>query len=657
MINDGVTLGSSNTNSIHAHLTVKLIEGGWLFNSTLKTIEYEVRRMGLLPSERSIRIRQLNPDAKLIYQSAPVNAEIREAFFSGKSLVFDFGIKPVSGKSYYLELSWRLANDASLYELNMTTEYTVNSYDYLSPWTTNSMPTTDPDKNKNLIADSYENNSPNKPSIISPADGATAQSSSPTLSWNCSDPNGDALTYDVYFGTSNNPTTTIATDLTATSISRSGLANNTTYYWKIVAKDSKSAIATGIIWSFTTAANRPPEVPYWPDPPYGATGISISPTLSWTCSDPDGDVLTYDVYFGTSFVPPLVSSGQKGTTLQRSGLSNNTTYYWKVVAKDGKGGSTSGADLSFTTVEATNNPPNEPSNPFPATGATDQSTSPTLSWSCSDPNGDALTYSVYFGTSSNPTTAIATNQSATSISRSDLVARTTYYWKIVAKDSKNTTTEGPVWSFTTLNSQAGLPDLIILSYTYSPLNPTTSDEITFTAVVKNTGNAPAATSQLQFTIGGESNPPIYNIPSLAANETYTATRKETLSAQAYGSLITIDPNNQIAESFETNNSFEISFEVIVNPILSMPSVSTTAVTSKSTISAIVEGNVTYDGGSPVTDRGVYWGTAENPESTGSLLQIGSGSGAFSQTLSGLTPGTTYFVKAYATNDLGTAYGA
>jgi hypothetical protein len=102
--------------------------------------------------------------------------------------------------------------------------------------------------------------------------------------------------------------------------------------------------------------------------------------------------------------------------------------------------------ITFTTA---NNPPTAPSTPSPTTGATGQSTSLTLSWSCSDPDGDALTYDVYFGTNSNPTTAISTNQSSNNISRSGLAANTVYYWKIIAKDNKGASTTGSVWDFST----------------------------------------------------------------------------------------------------------------------------------------------------------------------------------------------------------------
>ena len=95
-----------------------------------------------------------------------------------------------------------------------------------------------------------------------------------------------------------------------------------------------------------------------------------------------------------------------------------------------------------------NNPPNQPSNPNPANGAINQPTTLTLTWNCSDPNGDPLTYDVYFGTSSNPP-LVSGNQTGTSYNPGQLNNSTTYYWKIVAKDNQGGTTTGPVWSFTT----------------------------------------------------------------------------------------------------------------------------------------------------------------------------------------------------------------
>jgi uncharacterized protein (TIGR02145 family) len=87
-----------------------------------------------------------------------------------------------------------------------------------------------------------------------------------------------------------------------------------------------------------------------------------------------------------------------------------------------------------------------------------------------------------------------------------------------------------------------------------------------------------------------------------------------------------------------------------------PSVSTSNVTTIATTSATVGGNVSSEGSFPVTERGVYWGTSQNPETTGTKLQIGSGTGTFSTSLSGLNVGTTYYIRAYAKNSIGTSYG-
>jgi len=85
-------------------------------------------------------------------------------------------------------------------------------------------------------------------------------------------------------------------------------------------------------------------------------------------------------------------------------------------------------------------------------------------------------------------------------------------------------------------------------------------------------------------------------------------------------------------------------------------VSTTPVTDITCSTASFGGYVRSDGAQPITDRGVYWGTSQNPELTGSKLQIGSGTGPFSSKLSGLNPNITYYVKAYASNNSGSVYG-
>ncbi|MCD4729535.1 MAG: hypothetical protein K8R74_02965 [Bacteroidales bacterium] len=95
-------------------------------------------------------------------------------------------------------------------------------------------------------------------------------------------------------------------------------------------------------------SNDPPEQPSNPSPPDGSTIQSLNTTLSWTCTDPDNDPITYDVYFGTEINPTLISTGQSENFYEPDTLIPETTYYWKIVAHDFIA-DTEGAIWSFTT--------------------------------------------------------------------------------------------------------------------------------------------------------------------------------------------------------------------------------------------------------------------------------------------------------------------
>ncbi|MCF8450687.1 MAG: DUF1566 domain-containing protein [Taibaiella sp.] len=90
--------------------------------------------------------------------------------------------------------------------------------------------------------------------------------------------------------------------------------------------------------------------------------------------------------------------------------------------------------------------------------------------------------------------------------------------------------------------------------------------------------------------------------------------------------------------------------------LTIPTVTGDTISSVGNTSAASGGNVTGDGGSPVTTRGICYSTAASPTIASSISASGSGLGVFATTLSGLTPATTYYARAYATNAIGTAYG-
>ncbi|MEI6753331.1 MAG: fibrobacter succinogenes major paralogous domain-containing protein [Paludibacter sp.] len=90
--------------------------------------------------------------------------------------------------------------------------------------------------------------------------------------------------------------------------------------------------------------------------------------------------------------------------------------------------------------------------------------------------------------------------------------------------------------------------------------------------------------------------------------------------------------------------------------ITIPTLTTNAVSNITSTTATCGGNITYDGGVMVTARGVCWGTTSNPTIANSFTTDGTGSGKFISSISGLTVGTTYYVRTYATNSVGTAYG-
>ena len=87
-----------------------------------------------------------------------------------------------------------------------------------------------------------------------------------------------------------------------------------------------------------------------------------------------------------------------------------------------------------------------------------------------------------------------------------------------------------------------------------------------------------------------------------------------------------------------------------------PTVTTNGITNISTTFATSGGNIPSDGGSVVTARGVVWGMSSSPTINDNKTTDGTGSGAFVSQVTGLIPGTTYYLRAYATNDAGTSYG-
>ncbi len=207
-------------------------------------------------------------------------------------------------------------------------------------------------------------------------------------------------------------------------------------------------------------SNTAPDAPTNPSPSNGATGVSTSATLRVDVIDSDGDTIDVTFYDNSDDsvigVDSNVNSGSSAS-VSWSGLSYSTMYSWYAIANDGVTDGDVSSTWTFTTESAPNSPPYSPSNPSPTNGASDVSIEATLSWTGGDPNGDDVSYDVYFDTSSPPSSKQANNQSVTTYDPGTLSNDITYYWRIVAWDEFGEKQTGSVWSFSTIESDDESP--------------------------------------------------------------------------------------------------------------------------------------------------------------------------------------------------------
>ncbi len=186
-------------------------------------------------------------------------------------------------------------------------------------------------------------------------------------------------------------------------------------------------------------------MPSAPSPALGGvlefTGAGQSVPMTWTATATTAP--TWDVYFGPSedamdLVASNVSGNAYTVTVDEGGL-----YYWQVVTTDANGIETASPVWHFDVNS-------NPAVPVltPVNGATGVSTSVALTWTHSDPEGDALSYDVYLGSTITPG-AVAAGLTSATYSPSGLTPFTKYYWRVVAKDPYGGLATSPVDSFTT----------------------------------------------------------------------------------------------------------------------------------------------------------------------------------------------------------------
>jgi uncharacterized protein (TIGR02145 family) len=307
------------------------------------------------------------------------------------------------------------------------------------------------------------NSLPAKPQLSAPVNNAAGQSYSVSLNWlPVTDADGDLVLYDVYLGSNANPATPIATSLQQTNFTTALLTPNTTYYWKVVAKDAFGGTIASDEFSFTVqnnSQNTAPLAPQLTSPLAYESGVNSTAVLQWNAPfDIDGDALVYDVYVSNSQVwGAPVATGISSLQYTTGALTHGITWYWKVVARDNKGGETASAIWNFTVKN------NAPSAPIPLTPLMNEvltGTSTSLSWAAAtDPENDAIVYDVYFDKNPQPVTLRAKGLPALTYNTPAIDNNGVYYWQVIARDALGATSASPVFTFTGKNEAPSAPVL------------------------------------------------------------------------------------------------------------------------------------------------------------------------------------------------------
>lgn len=200
------------------------------------------------------------------------------------------------------------------------------------------------------------NVAPTVPALTAPVDNKLCVDNTVGFQWNAStDANKDVITYQIQVAKDNAFTQIVKTNEVTTNSSSISLDKNTPYYWRVKATDSKglSSSYSPTYKLYTTGEAVVNHLPFSPElvqPAVNSLLNTATATLKWSATDVDAtDVLTYDVYFGTTNPPTVkVSENTSATTFDVT-LNATKEYFWKVVVKDNKGGETVGQVWKFKT--------------------------------------------------------------------------------------------------------------------------------------------------------------------------------------------------------------------------------------------------------------------------------------------------------------------
>ncbi len=366
------------------------------------------------------------------------------------------------------------------------------------------------------------------------------------LTWAAPASTGGApvTSYRVYRGTTNNPTTLVASPASgATSYTDSGLTNKTTYYYKVTAVNS---VGEGTATAVTSV------VPGLPTAPLSFTvqAGSASVTVKWAAPQYNGGVTLsgYKVYDGTTSSPTtlVATLTNTATSYTVTGLTNGKTYYFKVTAYNSVGEGPATAILSA--VPSTPAPPGQPT----GLAATPGSNQVSLTWTAPTSQGTSpiTNYKVYRGTSSTAVTTLIAQPATTNFTDTGATNGTTFYYKVSAVNSVGEGTASTVVSATP--GRPGAPQSLVATQ-----NPTKGVNLSWTAPASNGGSAITGYKIYRSTSAGAET---FLIQPAGAGTTYTDTTTSSRKQYFY-KVSAVNANGEGAlsnESYATAKSDPLS---------------------------------------------------------------------------------------------------
>ncbi len=438
---------------------------------------------------------------------------------------------------------------------------------------------------------------------------------------------------------------------------------STQYYWSSTEVQETSTQISGYSWSFNGAGNdKHMDSKAWNMKIRAVrtttlTPVAISnPVLASTTSATSitsssailgGNItdegatqvsargLVYGTTTGSSTYSVTVGSGGGTFTSTLTDLTQGTTYFVRSFATNVQGTSY-GAETSFTTQTT-------PTVSVTATPTSITTTSAVGGGTITNTGGATITTSgLVWGASTNPDitlstkTTVGTTSGTFTSSITGLTQGTTYHVRAYATNYLGTS-YGPNITFTTLTTPT-------ISATASAIS-ITSSTATIGGTITADGGATVTSRGVVF--GTSAGSATYSVTSGTGTGTYTIGLTGLTTATTY--FIRSFATNSVGTVYGTETSF--------STLAIAPTLTTSAVSGITKYAASAGGTITSNGGSVITASGICWSTTATPTTLNSKTTDGTTSGTFTSSITGLTAGTTYFVRAYATNAIGTSYGA